>query len=37
MAKIMNMFSATKINPLIGSAGVIGSTVAAGMLLSVFQ
>jgi oxaloacetate decarboxylase beta subunit len=72
MAKIMNMFSATKINPLIGSAGVsavpmaarvsqdigakedpqnallmhamgpnvagvIGSAVAAGMLLSVFQ
>jgi len=72
MAKFMNMFSKTKINPLIGSAGVsavpmaarvsqdigakedpqnallmhamgpnvagvIGSAVAAGMLLSVFQ
>jgi len=72
MAKLMNMFSSTKINPLIGSAGVsavpmaarvsqdmgaredpqnvllmhamgpnvagvIGSAVAAGMLLAVFQ
>jgi oxaloacetate decarboxylase beta subunit len=72
MAKVMNMFSTTKINPLIGSAGVsavpmaarvsqdigakedpqnallmhamgpnvagvVGSAVAAGMLISVFQ
>ncbi len=72
MAKLMNMFSSTKINPLIGSAGVsavpmaarvsqdmgaredpqnvllmhamgpnvagvIGSAVAAGMLLAIFQ
>ena len=72
MAKLMNVFSETKINPLIGSAGVsavpmaarvsqdmgsredpqnvllmhamgpnvagvVGSAVAAGMLLAVFQ
>lgn len=33
MAKIMNIFSAHKINPLIGATGVIGSAIAAGILI----
>ncbi|WP_180355009.1 sodium ion-translocating decarboxylase subunit beta, partial [Klebsiella pneumoniae] len=33
MAKLMNVFSRHKINPLIGSAGVIGSAIAAGVML----
>ena len=35
-AKFMNLFlpEGEKINPLIGNAGVIGSAIAAGILLS---
>ncbi|EIN5662434.1 sodium ion-translocating decarboxylase subunit beta, partial [Salmonella enterica] len=33
MAKLLNLCSKNKINPLIGSAGVIGSAIAAGVML----